>query len=56
MHHEKWGHFHLAVMQYYDYKVAGKIQAADMVDRHGFFVGNHHYNLKTEIEFLIKQL
>ncbi|MDA3890387.1 MAG: DegT/DnrJ/EryC1/StrS family aminotransferase [Salinivirgaceae bacterium] len=45
-----------AVMQYYDYKVAGEIQAADMVDRHGFFVGNHHYNLKTEIDYLYKLL
>jgi CDP-6-deoxy-D-xylo-4-hexulose-3-dehydrase len=45
-----------AVMQYYDYKVAGEIQAADMIDKHGFFVGNHHYDLSLEIEFLVKQL
>lgn len=45
-----------AVMQFYDFDVAGKIKAADMVDANGFFVGNHHYDLNMQIAFFHKTI
>jgi len=40
------------VIKYYNYSVSGEIKNAKIIDQNGFYVGNHHYGLKKEIEFL----
>jgi len=42
------------VIQYFDYSVHGELVNADAVHDEGFFVGNHHYNLKDNLEYLIE--
>ena len=32
------------------------VENAEYIDKNGFFVGNHHYDLKENIEFLKKIL
>jgi dTDP-4-amino-4,6-dideoxygalactose transaminase len=40
------------VIQYFDYTIHNKLVNADRIDKDGFFVGNHHYNLEKEIDLL----
>ncbi len=42
----------LNVLDYFDYEIFGTLENAKLLDRNGFFVGNHHYNLKKEINYL----
>lgn len=43
-------------VKYFNYTVHNELINADLVDSHGFFVGNHHYNLEKEIKYLHKIL
>ena len=36
-------------LSYFEYEVHGDLKEADYIDRNGFFVGNHHYDLTDEI-------
>jgi CDP-6-deoxy-D-xylo-4-hexulose-3-dehydrase len=40
------------VLEHFDYEVSGGLQAAEYLDEHGLFVGNHQNEIKTEIELL----
>ena len=43
-------------LKYFDYEIRGEIKSADILDKNGFFVGNHHIDIKEEIELLHKTL
>ncbi|GBF75933.1 DegT/DnrJ/EryC1/StrS family aminotransferase [Paenibacillus sp. 598K] len=40
------------VLQYFDYEIHGSLKHAQRIDRHGLFVGNHHYELDNELHYL----
>ena len=40
------------VLKWFDYTVHSELTNAEYIDRQGFFVGNHHYSLKAEIDYL----
>lgn len=40
------------VLKWFDYTVHSELTNAEYIDRQGFFVGNHHYTLKAEIDYL----
>jgi len=43
-------------LKYYNYEIHGKVKNAEYLDHNGFFVGNHHYDLTDQIEYLHKIL
>ena len=43
-------------LKYYDYEIHNKVKNADYVHDYGFFLGNHHYDIKDKINFLKKIL
>lgn len=43
-------------LKYYNYEIHGKVKNAEYLDQNGFFVGNHHYDLTDQIEYLHKIL
>jgi dTDP-4-amino-4,6-dideoxygalactose transaminase len=43
-------------VKYFDYSVHNNLKNADLVDKNGFFVGNHQYPLKDELTYLKKTL
>ncbi|WP_324753867.1 DegT/DnrJ/EryC1/StrS family aminotransferase [Roseovarius sp. Pro17] len=40
------------VLKYFDYEIHGELKNADYIDRHGLFVGNHHYPIPEAIDAL----
>jgi dTDP-4-amino-4,6-dideoxygalactose transaminase len=40
------------VLEYFDYEVAGSLEAAEYLDKHGLFVGNHQNEIEKEIHLL----
>ena len=40
------------VMKYYNYSIAGEVTNAEWIDLNGLFIGNHHFELFEEIEFV----
>lgn len=42
------------VMKWFDYTIHGKLKNADYIDKNGLFVGNHHYDLKAQINYLLE--
>ena len=44
------------VMKFFDYEISGELKNADYLHNNGFFVGNSHVCLKSEIEYLVKIL
>ena len=40
------------VLKYFDYEIHGDLKNADYIDRHGLFVGNHHYPITEAIDAL----
>ena len=40
------------VIKYFDYKVHENVKNAEKLDKKGFFVGNHHYQMNTQIDLL----
>ena len=43
-------------LKYYDYSIHNELHNADLVHNQGFFIGNHHYQLDDEIQYLKKIL
>ncbi len=37
------------VVKYFDYEIHGQLKNAERIDKWGFFIGNHHYSVKTEL-------
>jgi CDP-6-deoxy-D-xylo-4-hexulose-3-dehydrase len=44
------------VLEYFDYEIFGDMKNAKYLDKNGFFVGNHQFNIKDEIKYLFKIL
>jgi dTDP-4-amino-4,6-dideoxygalactose transaminase len=40
------------VIKYFDYSIHGKLINAEKIDKNGFFVGNHHFDLTKQITYL----
>jgi CDP-6-deoxy-D-xylo-4-hexulose-3-dehydrase len=40
------------VIRHIDHVVDGSLEMADYIDRKGFFVGNHHYDIRDQIQVL----
>lgn len=40
------------VLRWFDYSISGTLENADIVDRSGLFIGNHHYPLDKELGLL----
>ena len=40
-----------SLLQYFDYEVHGKHKNAENIDKNGFFLGNHHVDLRKEIDY-----
>ena len=40
------------VIKYFDYEIHGTLDNAKMLDKSGFFIGNHHLNMSEEFEVL----
>jgi CDP-6-deoxy-D-xylo-4-hexulose-3-dehydrase len=40
------------VMNHFDYSIHGELKNADLIDKNGFFVGNHHYPIADAIKIL----
>ena len=44
------------VLEYFDYEVSGSLEAAEYLDTHGLFVGNHQNGIEDEIRLLARIL
>ena len=44
------------VVKWFDYEIQGDLANADYVDRNGFFVGNHQFDIKDKLDYLRKVL
>lgn len=42
------------VLEYFDYEVVGSLKNAKYIDENGFFVGNHHIDISSQLDFLYK--
>ena len=42
------------VLKYFDYEVHGDSKNAEYLDKNGLFIGNHHYDLSEELDYLNK--
>jgi CDP-6-deoxy-D-xylo-4-hexulose-3-dehydrase len=40
------------VMKYFNYELFEEMKNADYIDKNGFFVGNHHFDIKDKIDYL----
>jgi len=40
------------VVKYFDYEIFGKLKNAEFIDKNGFFIGNHQFDIKDKIEYL----
>jgi CDP-6-deoxy-D-xylo-4-hexulose-3-dehydrase len=40
------------VLKYFDYELYGEMKNADYIDKNGFFVGNHHFDIRDKIDYL----
>jgi len=43
-------------LKYYDYETPKLTVNSDMINNFGFFVGNHHYNIKDKIQYFYNKL
>ncbi|WP_351078877.1 DegT/DnrJ/EryC1/StrS family aminotransferase [Shewanella sp. CAL98-MNA-CIBAN-0140] len=44
------------VLEYFDYEISGTFEAAEYLDKHGLFVGNHQNDIENQIRLLAKIL
>jgi CDP-6-deoxy-D-xylo-4-hexulose-3-dehydrase len=42
------------VLKYFDYELYGEMTNAEYIDTNGFFVGNHHFDIRDKISYLNK--
>ena len=40
------------VLQFFDYELWGEMRNAEYLDKYGFFVGNHQFDIKDKIDYL----
>ncbi|MNL43972.1 DegT/DnrJ/EryC1/StrS aminotransferase family protein [compost metagenome] len=39
-----------SVIRFFDYEVAGSLEAAERIDTHGFFIGNHQVDIRHKLD------
>jgi len=44
------------VVRWFDYEIQGDLKNADYIDKNGFFVGNHQFDIKDKLDYLKKVL
>jgi len=44
------------MIKYFDYEVHNSLVNADLADQNGFFVGNHHFDMREQIGRFAKVL
>lgn len=44
------------VIKYFDYGIAGSLEAAERIDTHGFFIGNHQTEIRGKLDEIRKLL
>lgn len=44
------------VVNWFDYEICGDLKNADYIDKNGFFVGNHQFNIREKLDYLSKIL
>jgi CDP-6-deoxy-D-xylo-4-hexulose-3-dehydrase len=44
------------VLKYFDYELYGEMANAEYIDKNGFFVGNHHFDIRDKIDYLYELL
>ena len=44
------------VIKYFDYEIFEDVNNAELLDKNGFFVGNHHFDIKDKIDYLAQIL
>lgn len=44
------------VIKYFDYSIHNSLPNSDIIDRGGLFIGNHHYDMKSELALLQEAL
>ena len=44
------------VLKWFDYTIHSELSNADYIDKNGFFVGNHHFPLADQIDYLHSQV
>jgi CDP-6-deoxy-D-xylo-4-hexulose-3-dehydrase len=42
------------VLKYFNYEIFGDMKNAEYIDKNGFFVGNHHFDISDKINYLYK--
>ena len=40
------------VVKWFDYEIFGDLKNADFIDKKGFFVGNHQFDIKEKLDYL----
>lgn len=40
------------VVNWFDYEICGDLKNADYIDKNGFFVGNHQFDIKEKLDYL----
>lgn len=38
------------VMKWFDHEIVGDLKNADLIDKNGFFIGNHHYDMRQNLD------
>ncbi|MFP3089897.1 DegT/DnrJ/EryC1/StrS family aminotransferase [Treponema sp. TIM-1] len=44
------------VLKYFNYELYGEMKNAEYIDKNGFFVGNHHFDIRDKIDYLYEAL
>ena len=44
------------VVNWFDYEIVGDLKNADYIDKNGFFVGNHQFDIREKLDYLYKIL
>ncbi len=44
------------VLKYFDYELSGEMKNAEYLDAHGFFVGNHQFDIRDKIDYLYESI
>ena len=44
------------VVKWFDYEIQGELPNADYIDKYGFFVGNHQFDIKDKLDYLFNVL
>jgi hypothetical protein len=43
-------------MKHLDFRISGQSRVADLIHEYGFFIGNHHVDIKRELDDVVEIL